>query len=209
MHHLTVSASSSLERHDGVHESHLQRLLRVVLAAEEPDLLGLLGTDEAREHARAEATVERADPRAGLAEAGVVGGDREVTDDVQDVPAADRVTGDHRHHRLGQPPDLHVQIGHVEAAGRLVVPRLGGIRAGHVAAVAAAHALVAAAAEGQRTLAGEDDDADRGILAGALERVDQLDHRLRPERVAHLGPVDRDLRDRRRGRSQPSPVASS
>jgi hypothetical protein len=29
----------------------------------------------------------------------------------------------------------------------------------------------------------------------ALERVGDLDQRLGPERVAHLGPVDRDLRD--------------
>ena len=182
MHHLTVSASSCVERHDRVHEPHLQRLLRVVLAAEEPDLLGLLGADQAREHARAEAAVERADPRAGLAEAGVVGRDREVADDVQDMAAADRVARDHRDDRLRQPPDLHVQVGHVEAPGDLVVAGLGGIGAGHVAALAAAHALVAAAAEGQRALAGEDDHADARVLARALERVDQLDRRSRAGR---------------------------
>src|SRR3954470_24689547 len=38
-----------LERHDSVDESHLQRLLRVVLAAEEPDLLRLLGPDQVGE----------------------------------------------------------------------------------------------------------------------------------------------------------------
>ena len=53
--------------------------------------------------------------RAGLAEARVVGGDRQVADDVQDVPAADRVAGDHRDDRLGQAPDLDVQVGDVEA----------------------------------------------------------------------------------------------
>ena len=68
-----------------------------------------------REQRRAEAAVERADPRPGLAEARVVGGDREVADDVQHVPAADRVAGDHRHDRLRQPPDLHLQVGDVEA----------------------------------------------------------------------------------------------
>src|SRR3954468_23472641 len=35
-----------LERDDGVHEPHVERLLCVVLAAEEPDLLGLLGADQ-------------------------------------------------------------------------------------------------------------------------------------------------------------------
>ena len=178
-----------LERDDGVDEAHLERLLRVVLAAEEPDLLRLLLADLGREQARAEAAVERADLRAGLAEARVVGGDREVADDVQHVAAADRVAGDHRDHRLRQPPDLDVQVGDVEAPDGCL-----GARLGHVARVAA-HALVAAGAEGQRTLAGQHDHADRGVLARPLERVGDLDQRLRPERVAHLGAVDRDLRD--------------
>ena len=142
-----------VERHDRVHEPHLQRLLRVVLAAQEPDLLGLLQPDECRRSSDgAEAAVEGADARAGLAEARVVGGDREVADEVQDVPAADRVAGDHRDDRLRQPAHLHVQVGDVEAPDRRAL--------GHVAGVAA-HALVAAGAERQSALAGEDDRADR------------------------------------------------
>ena len=38
-------------------------------------------------------------------------------------------------------------------------------------------------------------DADLLVLAGALERLRELDHRLGPKRVADLGPVDRDLGD--------------
>ena len=53
---------------------------------------------------------KRADPRAGLPESGVVGGDRHVAADVEDMAAADRVARHHRDHRLGQPPDLHVQV---------------------------------------------------------------------------------------------------
>ena len=97
-------------------EGHVERLLRVVLTAEEPDLLGLLGADEARQQAGAEAAVERADLRACLPEARVVGGDREVADQMQDVAAADRVAGHHRDHRLGQAADLHLEVGDVEAA---------------------------------------------------------------------------------------------
>src|SRR3954453_22678302 len=41
-----------LERHDRVHEPHLERLLGVVLAAEEPDLLRLLRADQICEGAR-------------------------------------------------------------------------------------------------------------------------------------------------------------
>ena len=102
------------------------------------------------------------------------------------MAAADRVAGHHGHHRLGQPADLHVQVGDVEAAD------LGAL--GHVARVAA-DALVAARAEGERALAGEDDHADVGVLARLLERPRDLDDRLRPEGVAHLRPVDGDLGD--------------
>jgi hypothetical protein len=100
---------------------------------------------------------------------------------VQDVPAADRVARDHRDDRLGQPADLDLQVGDVEAPDARA-------RLGLVAAVAA-HALVAARAERQRPLAGQDDHADRGVLAGALEGLRELDDGLRPERVADLGPV--------------------
>src|ERR1700744_3133556 len=48
--HLTAPADGlGLElgkRHDRVHEAHLQRLVRVVLTAHEPDLLRLLGSDQ-------------------------------------------------------------------------------------------------------------------------------------------------------------------
>src|SRR5262245_42348478 len=88
------------QRHDGVDQAHLQRLLGSVEAAEEPDLLRLLHPDVAGQQAGAEAAVEGPDAGAGLAEAGIVGGDRQVTDEVQDVAAADRVAGDHRDHRL-------------------------------------------------------------------------------------------------------------
>ena len=41
-HHCDRLLLEPVERHDGVDEPHLERLLRVVLAAQEPDLLGLL-----------------------------------------------------------------------------------------------------------------------------------------------------------------------
>ena len=75
-----------------------------------------------RSSAGAEAAVEGADLRPGLPEARVVGGDREVADEVQHVAAADRVARDHRDDRLRQPADLHVQVGDVEAADALRRP---------------------------------------------------------------------------------------
>ena len=131
-----------VERDDGVDEPHLQRLAGVVEAAQEPDLLRALGADVVREERRAEAAVEAPDPRPGLAEAGVVGGDREVADEVQDVAAADRVAGDHRDHRLRQAPDLDVEVADVEPADAL----LRDLVVADVAVVSA-DALVAAGAE--------------------------------------------------------------
>src|SRR4051812_5529906 len=46
-----------LERHDTVHEPHLDRLLRRVLPAQEPDLLGLLRAHQAGEERGAIAAV--------------------------------------------------------------------------------------------------------------------------------------------------------
>ncbi len=93
------------------------------------------------------AAVERADLRAGLAEARVVGGDGEVAHDVQHVAAADRVAGHHRHDRLGRAADLDLEVEHVEAADAV----LGDVVVTDVAVVAA-DALIAARAEGHVAL---------------------------------------------------------
>ena len=61
--------------------------------------------------------------------------------------------------------------------------------------VVAADPLVAARAEGLVAGAREDDRADLGVVASAVEGVAQLGERLRAEGVVDLGPVDRDLRD--------------
>ena len=106
------------------------------------------------------------------------------------MAAADRVAGDHRDDRLGQAADLDVQVADVEAADAL----LGDLVVADVAVVAA-DPLVAARAEGLGPGAGEDDRADLGVVARAGEGVAQLGQGLRPEGVADLGAVDRDLRD--------------
>src|SRR5437773_9228868 len=58
-----------VERHDLVDQTHVERLLRVVLLAQEPDLARFLLPDDAREQARAVAAVEASDARPGLTEA--------------------------------------------------------------------------------------------------------------------------------------------
>ena len=122
-----------------------------------------------REQAGAEAAVEAAHPRTRLAEPGVVGGDRHVADQVEDVAAADCVAGDHRDDRLREAADLDVQLADVEAADAL----LGDLVVADVAVVAA-DPLVAARAERLVAGAGEDDRADAGVVAGAAEGVAHL-----------------------------------
>ena len=142
-HQATVSRSRSASGTTVLTSPICERLLGVVQAAQEPDLLRLAWTPTcAREQPGAEAAVEAADPGAGLPEDGVVGGDRQVADQVQDVAAADRVAGDHRDHRLRQAADLHVQVADVEPADAL----LGDLVVADVAVVAA-DPLVAAGAE--------------------------------------------------------------
>ena len=91
----------------------------------------------------------------------VLGGDREVADEVEDVAAADRVPGDRRDNRLGGAADLHVQVADVEAADTLL-----GDLVGADVAVVAADLLIAAGAEGLVAGAGEDDRADVEVVAG-------------------------------------------
>nr|GFC78629.1 hypothetical protein [Tanacetum cinerariifolium] len=132
---------------------------------------------------RAKAAVERAHIGAGLAEAGVFGRHGQVADYVQHVAAADGPAGHHRNHGLGDAANHLLQVEHVEAGH--------GISA-HVAAVAA-HALVAARAEGASALAGEDDDADVGAVAANVHGLNHFLHRERREGVVYLRPVDADF----------------
>src|SRR4029077_9570500 len=134
---------------------HVQSLLGVVLLAQEPDLACLFLADDASEQAGAVATVEASDPWPGLSEPRVVRGDGEVADDVKDVAAADRITGHHGDHRLGQPSDLDLEVEHVEAARAFGVD----------VAVVSANPLVAAGAERFSASAGEDDHPDLRVVA--------------------------------------------
>ena len=149
---------------DGVDEPHLERLLGRVEASEKPDLLRALQPHGAGQEPRPEASVEASDPRARLAEARVVPGDAEVAHEVQDVTPADRVAGDHRHHRLGKTADCDVEVADVE-------PPHASLGDGVVAdvPVIAPDALVAAGAERVGSGAREDDRRDLEVVACELE----------------------------------------
>src|SRR5262249_40076224 len=161
-----------------VDETHLERLVGLVEATQEPDLLRLLHADVPHEERGAKATVEAADPWAGLPEDRVVAGDRQVADKVQDVAAADCIARPHRHARLREPPDLDVQVADVEPPYAL----LGDLVVADVAVVAA-DPLVASRAEGLSAGAGEDDGGDPGVVARSRERVSKLRQGGRPEGV--------------------------
>src|SRR3954453_14857353 len=108
------------EWEDRVGEPHVERLLRVIEPGEEPDLLRLLDADVAGKERGAEAAIEAADPRPGLTEDGIVACDGQVADEMEDVPAANRVARHHPPPRLRKPPDLNVEVPDVEPPGPLL-----------------------------------------------------------------------------------------
>ena len=176
------------QRHHRVDQPPVESGGGVVLPAEEPHLLGPLHSDGPGQQAGPVATVEAAHLRSGLTEPGVVGGDAQIAHQMEDVAAADGVAGHHGHHRLGQAADLDLEVEDVQPADALpghgVVPEV---------AVVTPDLLVAARAEGVGTLAGQDDHPHRRVVAGDGEGVGQLEQRLGPEGVAHLGPGDGQL----------------
>ena len=179
-----------VERNDRVHQSHGERLVRVVARAAVPDLARLLVPDDACQVRGTVPAVEAPDARAGLAEDGVVGGDGQIADHVQHVAAPDRIARHHGDDGLRQGPDLPLQVEDVQPRHPVLVD---------VSAVAA-HPLVAAGAEGVRSGAGEHDDPDGRIVARCGERVGQLDQRAGAERVPHLRALDGDPGDPRPSR---------
>src|SRR3954454_23756581 len=177
------------KRDDVVDEPHLERLLGVIATTQEPDLLGLPVTDEPREQTDAEPGVERADLRADLPEDRVVTSDGEVADDLEDLPATDRVAIDERDDRDRQRPDLALEVEHVQPR-KPVAPDV---------ATSVLEPLVAAGAERLVAGAGEERATDRRVVSDPGERVDHLLDGLRTERVVNLGPVDRHAGDPRPG----------
>ena len=87
-------------RYHGVHESHRERLLRGVLPAQQPDLACSFFADDACQVGSPKPGIDTAYSRPGLSEPRSLGGDAQVTKDVEDVSAPDGVTVHGRDHRL-------------------------------------------------------------------------------------------------------------
>ena len=173
------------EGHDLVDHAHLVGLVGRVLAAEVPDLPGALVADHPGQQSGAVAAVERAHLGAGLPEHGVVGGDGQVGDEVEDVAAADGVSGDHGDDRLGEAPHLDLEVEHVEA----------GCPAGSRYPASPRIFWSPPRAERLVACAGEDDHPDGLIVPGDLEGIGQLEQGGWPEGVADFRSVDGDLGD--------------
>ena len=172
-----------VEWHHLVYEAHIQGFLGIVLVAEKPDFAGFFLAHHAGQVAGSKAAVKGTHVGAGLAEAGVVGGNAQVAHHVQHVAAADGPARHHRNDRLGNGADDFLEFQHVEAGHGVFA---------HVAAVAA-HALVAARAEGPAALAGEDNHADVGAVLAQAHGLNHLLHREGREGVVDLRAVDADF----------------
>ena len=174
-----------LQRHHGVDEPHLQRLLGAITAAEKPDFTGLALANHPRQVARTKAAIKTADLGAGLAEHSVLGSKAEVAEQMQHLAAAHGIAGHQADHHLGQAANDALQIQHVQARQAVLTD---------VTAVTA-NTLVTAGTEGIATIggwtnAGEQHHTNVTVIPDAREGITELHHRLRAEGVALGGAVD-------------------
>ena len=179
-----------LQGHHLVDQAHGQRLLGSVLAAEEPDFPGLALAHHPGQIAGAKAAIEAAHPGPGLAEDSILGRQAQVAEQVQHLAAADGIARHQGDHHLGQAADQALQVEHVEPGQAPVI---------QIAAIAA-HALVAAGAEGvgaigSRAGAGEQHHPNRRVVPHPREGVVELADGAGPKGIALLGPVNRDAGD--------------
>ena len=126
------------------------------------------------------------------------GGDAQVGDDVEGVATTCGPAVDERDHDLRHESDEALRLQDVQAGEPGFVDGARGLTVGILVAGPAADPLVAAGTEcpaavlGARAVASEQHAPDVGAGAGVVEGSDQLVDGVRPEGVAHLGPVERD-----------------
>ena len=125
--------------------------------------------DLTREKPGAKAAVERSNPGPCLPEARIIGCNRKVAADVENMAAADCEACDHRDNWLRAAPHLNLQVEHVEAPDSL----LRHLVVADVSVIAA-DSLIAAGAESQIALAGEDDHTHVGVVLSPIKGFAQL-----------------------------------
>ena len=173
-----------------IHQSHRQGLVGAVLAAEEPDFARLALAHHPGQVAGPKAPVKTAHPRPRLAKHGVLRRQAQIAEQMQHLAAADGIARHQGNHHLGQAADQALQVEHIE-------PGQAGLI--HIATIAA-HALVAAGAEGPAPVGGRPDPAEQhhphpGVVPHPGEGVAEFLHGARPEGIALVGPVDPDPGD--------------
>ena len=115
---------------------------------------------------------------------------------MQAVSTSDGPTGHDGDHDLRHCADQALYLKDVKTAGPPLLDRFSGLALGILIAALAADALIATRAEGPTpvlrgwTVSGDQDTADVGRHPGMIKASIQLVDRSRPERVAHLGPVE-------------------
>ena len=99
-----------VEWYDFVDQSHIERLLGVVLAAKIPDFPCFFLPHDACEVAGPEATVETADLWTSLTKACIIRRDGEVADDMEDVSAADGIPCHHGDYWFRHAADFFLHV---------------------------------------------------------------------------------------------------
>ena len=155
------------------------------MPAEKPDFARFFLADNACEITAPEPGIKRADLGPGLPEDGVVCRDRQITDEMQNMPAADREACDHGNHRFWKMANLFLQIEDIQARHTVFADITG----------FPTNALIAAGAKSFPPLPRQDHDTDGGILPANFEGRFEFGDGLRAKGVSDLGAVDRDFCD--------------
>lgn len=173
------------ERHDGIDESETKSFRGIIDPAEKPNLSRLFLADDAGEVAGPVTSIEGTDFGAGLSEFGIVGGDGEIAEDVQDMASADSPAGNHCHDGFGTGADLPLKIQDIEAfdAAFISIPRI------------ATHFDIPAGTKSIGALARENDDPDSRIVARIVEGRLHFADGERSEGIADFRAVDGNFGD--------------
>src|SRR4029450_4196242 len=148
----------ALAGHNLVDQTHSSSLYGAVLVAQIPDLARFFLPDDTRQVHGAKASVKTAYLRTSLTKNSTLRGDSQITEHMQDMPAADGVAIDLRDHGLRDLANHAVQVAHLEAwcPFFVLVPAL------------AANFLIATSTE-IALLARQDHDADTIVVPGIVE----------------------------------------
>jgi len=164
-------------RDGDVGEPHLDGLRSRIAPVEIPYLARLLLTDYACEIRCTESGIDGPDLRPDLTKLRTIRCNRQIANRRKDVTSTDRKTVDPGDNRFGHIADDALELidGQSDRAAPVVLPIVC--------------ALVAAGAKGLVAGAGQNDNADRLVPAGALKCVDELFDRLTTERIVTFRPL--------------------